>query len=81
MVVYCEVFLLLCCFLGCEVYFGDVFYFYFCLLECVVKIIVNDEIVRDMNDLFDLLKNVKDSDGNLLVKGGGFLIVFLIIEI
>lgn len=25
------------CFLGCEVYFGDVFYFYLCLFECVVK--------------------------------------------
>lgn len=42
-------------FLGREVYFGDVFYFYFRLLERVVK----------MNDDY----------------GGGFLIVFLVIEI
>lgn len=28
-VVYCQMFLLLCCFFGCEVYFGDVFYLYF----------------------------------------------------
>lgn len=36
--VYCELLLLLCRFLGCEVYLGDVFYLYFCLLECVVKL-------------------------------------------
>lgn len=30
--------LLFCCLLGCEVYLGDVFYFYLCLLECVVKL-------------------------------------------
>lgn len=35
-------FLLFCCFLGCEVYLGDVFYFYLWLLEWVVK----------LNDLF-----------------------------
>lgn len=31
-------FLLMCCFFGWEVYFGDVFYIYFCLLEWVVKL-------------------------------------------
>lgn len=79
-VVYCEVFLLLCCFLGCEAYFGDVFYLYFCFLECVVKIISNDEIVCNMNDLLEILANVKDEKGELLVKGGGLLMALLIIE-
>lgn len=37
MVVYCELLLLLCRLLGCEVYFGDVFYLYSRLLERVVK--------------------------------------------
>lgn len=56
----------MCCLLGCEVFFGDVFYFYFCLLECVVC--VNEEYVECF---------IKGE-----VKGKtGFLIVLLIIEI
>lgn len=46
---------LLCCFLGCEVFLGDVFYLHSRLLERVAK----------------LSKE----------KGGGFITVFLIIEI
>lgn len=37
-VVYCQMLFLLCCLFGCEVYFGDVFYCYSCLFECVVKL-------------------------------------------
>lgn len=42
-------------FLGWEVFLGDVFYLYFCLLERLVKMF--DEV------------------------GGGFMIVFLVVEI
>lgn len=34
--VYCELFLILCWFFGCEVYLGDIFYIYLWLLEWVV---------------------------------------------
>lgn len=64
-VVYCQIFLLFCCLSGCEVFLGDVFYFYFCLLECVVCVNV------DYVEVF-----IKGE-----VKGRiGLLIVLLIIE-
>jgi F-type H+-transporting ATPase subunit alpha len=44
------------------------------------KVIENDEIARQMNDLPDSLKNAKDKDGNPLVKGGGSLTALPIIE-
>lgn len=65
-VVYCQIFLLLCCLLGCEVYLGDVFYFYSCLLECVFCVF--EEYVE------------KFINGVVIGKIG-LLIVLLIIEI
>ncbi len=65
---------------GREAYPGDVFYLHSRLLERAAKVINNDDIARNMNDLPDSLKNAKDADGNPLVKGGGSLTALPIIE-
>lgn len=57
---------------GREAYPGDVFYLHSRLLERAAKVINNDEIVKDMNDLPDSIKH--------LVKGGGSLTALPIIE-
>jgi F-type H+-transporting ATPase subunit alpha len=57
---------------GREAYPGDVFYLHSRLLERASKIINNDEIAANMNDLPDTLKPV--------VKGGGSLTALPIIE-
>jgi F-type H+-transporting ATPase subunit alpha len=57
---------------GREAYPGDVFYLHSRLLERAAKIINNDEIAAQMNDLPDILKPV--------VKGGGSLTALPIIE-
>jgi F-type H+-transporting ATPase subunit alpha len=57
---------------GREAYPGDVFYLHSRLLERAAKIINNDEIAAQMNDLPDTLKG--------LVKGGGSLTALPIIE-
>lgn len=59
---------------GREAYPGDVFYLHSRLLERAAKIINNDEIARDMNDLPESLKN------SGLVRGGGSLTALPIIE-
>lgn len=59
---------------GREAYPGDVFYLHSRLLERAAKIINNDEIARNMNDLPDSLKN------SGLVRGGGSLTALPIIE-
>ncbi|MBK6623063.1 MAG: F0F1 ATP synthase subunit alpha [Saprospirales bacterium] len=65
---------------GREAYPGDVFYLHSRLLERAAKIIANDEIARNMNDLPDSLKNAKDEKGQPIVKGGGSLTALPIIE-
>jgi F-type H+-transporting ATPase subunit alpha len=65
---------------GREAYPGDVFYLHSRLLERAAKIIANDDIARQMNDLPESLKNAKDSNGQPLVKGGGSLTALPIIE-
>jgi len=65
---------------GREAYPGDVFYLHSRLLERAAKVINNDDIAREMNDLPDSLKNAKDADGNSIVKGGGSLTALPIIE-
>jgi len=65
---------------GREAYPGDVFYLHSRLLERAAKIINNDEIARSMNDLPETLKEAKDENGELLVKGGGSLTALPIIE-
>ncbi|MCB9081904.1 MAG: F0F1 ATP synthase subunit alpha [Lewinellaceae bacterium] len=65
---------------GREAYPGDVFYLHSRLLERAAKIIGNDEIARQMNDLPDSLKEAKDANGQPLVKGGGSLTALPIIE-
>ena len=57
---------------GREAYPGDVFYLHSRLLERAAKIINNDDIAANMNDLPDTLKPV--------VKGGGSLTALPIIE-
>ncbi|MEI9919569.1 MAG: F0F1 ATP synthase subunit alpha [Bacteroidota bacterium] len=57
---------------GREAYPGDVFYLHSRLLERAAKIINNDAIARDMNDLPASIKH--------LVKGGGSLTALPIIE-
>ncbi|MBR9920389.1 MAG: F0F1 ATP synthase subunit alpha [Bacteroidetes bacterium] len=65
---------------GREAYPGDVFYLHSRLLERAAKIISNDGIARNMNDLPESLANAKDEKGNPLVKGGGSLTALPIIE-
>jgi F-type H+/Na+-transporting ATPase subunit alpha len=57
---------------GREAYPGDVFYLHSRLLERAAKIIDNDEIASQMNDLPDALRPI--------VKGGGSLTALPIIE-
>jgi F-type H+-transporting ATPase subunit alpha len=57
---------------GREAYPGDVFYLHSRLLERAAKIIENDAIAKDMNDLPDSFKGI--------VKGGGSLTALPIIE-
>jgi F-type H+-transporting ATPase subunit alpha len=57
---------------GREAYPGDVFYLHSRLLERAAKIIKNDEVAAQMNDLPDVLKPI--------VKGGGSLTALPIIE-
>ncbi len=57
---------------GREAYPGDVFYLHSRLLERAAKIINNDEIAAQMNDLPEVLKPI--------VKGGGSLTALPIIE-
>ena len=57
---------------GREAYPGDVFYLHSRLLERACKVIADDEIAKNMNDLPDTLKSI--------VKGGGSLTALPIIE-
>ena len=57
---------------GREAYPGDVFYLHSRLLERSAKVIANDKIAKDMNDLPEALKPI--------VKGGGSLTALPIIE-
>jgi F-type H+-transporting ATPase subunit alpha len=57
---------------GREAYPGDVFYLHSRLLERAAKVITNDAVARNMNDLPDTIKH--------LVKGGGSLTALPIIE-
>jgi F-type H+-transporting ATPase subunit alpha len=57
---------------GREAYPGDVFYLHSRLLERAAKVINNDDIAKEMNDLPDSLKPI--------VKGGGSLTALPIIE-
>ncbi len=59
---------------GREAYPGDVFYLHSRLLERAAKIIANDDIAKEMNDLPDSLKEAG------IVKGGGSLTALPIIE-
>ena len=71
-VAYREVSLLLRRLPGREAYPGDVFYLHSRLLERSSKVIADDAIAKDMNDLPSSLKSV--------VKGGGSLTALPIIE-
>ncbi|MFT6749738.1 MAG: F-type H+-transporting ATPase subunit alpha, partial [Flavobacterium sp.] len=57
---------------GREAYPGDVFYLHSRLLERACKVIADDDIAKNMNDLPDNLKGI--------VKGGGSLTALPIIE-
>ncbi len=57
---------------GREAYPGDVFYLHSRLLERAAKVIANDAIAKEMNDLPESIKH--------LVKGGGSLTALPIIE-
>lgn len=57
---------------GREAYPGDVFYLHSRLLERACKVIANDEVAKNMNDLPEVLKDK--------VKGGGSLTALPIIE-
>lgn len=57
---------------GREAYPGDIFYLHSRLLERAAKIIDNDDVARNMNDLPEVLKPI--------VKGGGSLTALPIIE-
>ncbi|HRF39452.1 MAG TPA: F0F1 ATP synthase subunit alpha, partial [Saprospiraceae bacterium] len=59
---------------GREAYPGDVFYLHSRLLERAAKVINNDDIARNMNDLPESLKKAG------IVKGGGSLTALPIIE-
>ena len=59
---------------GREAYPGDVFYLHSRLLERAAKVIENDEIANQMNDLPESLKKAG------IVKGGGSLTALPIIE-
>jgi F-type H+/Na+-transporting ATPase subunit alpha len=59
---------------GREAYPGDVFYLHSRLLERAAKVIANDELANQMNDL---PKSLKDAG---IVKGGGSLTALPIIE-
>ncbi len=59
---------------GREAYPGDVFYLHSRLLERAAKIIADDKIAQDMNDLPESLKKAG------IVKGGGSLTALPIIE-
>ncbi len=65
---------------GREAYPGDVFYLHSRLLERAAKVIANDDIARQMNDLPQSLIDAKDANGQPLVKGGGSLTALPIIE-
>ena len=57
---------------GREAYPGDIFYLHSRLLERAAKIIQNDDVARQMNDLPDSMKDI--------VKGGGSMTALPIIE-
>jgi F-type H+-transporting ATPase subunit alpha len=57
---------------GREAYPGDVFYLHSRLLERAAKIISDDKVAKDMNDLPDSIRH--------LVKGGGSLTALPVIE-
>lgn len=57
---------------GREAYPGDIFYLHSRLLERAAKIIANDDVAKQMNDLPEVLKDK--------VKGGGSLTALPIIE-
>ena len=57
---------------GREAYPGDVFYLHSRLLERAAKIITNDDVAKNMNDLPESIRH--------LVKGGGSLTALPIIE-
>ncbi len=65
---------------GREAYPGDVFYLHSRLLERAAKIIDNDDIARNMNDLPESLVAGRDEQGQPLVRGGGSLTALPIIE-
>src|SRR6185503_16876959 len=65
---------------GREAYPGDVFYLHSRLLERAAKVINNDDIARQMNDLPESLKKAKDANGQPMIKGGGSLTALPIIE-